>query len=295
MSLLAKTVIATGTSSGLGFEAIKQLLQQKQPYKFILGARDTEKTRLAYDDLKFDTSKHSVSVLPLDLLNLLSVRSFAKQALSELGQRPLNYLFLIAGYLSAAEGPGPHGSQWCDSYVVNHLAQHYLTHQLADTLAASRSRVVIVSSGAIRNVRNGDASTLDIDLKANSGANARVVYSASKFTQLLGAHYWRRNLPTCKVVAVSPGLIPNTKLAQHSSLKLTMDMPDAKTVPEGAENILRAVFVEDLPADPEQIFLTSWGEWWPKDVYAMSLDRALQDKWCLSKEEIENSEPVFKD
>lgn len=104
-----------------GFEAIKQLLQQKQPYKFILGARDTEKTRLAYDDLKFDTSKHSVSVLPLDLLNLLSVRSFAKQALSELGQRPLNYLFLIAGYLSAAEGPGPHGSQWCDSYVVNHL------------------------------------------------------------------------------------------------------------------------------------------------------------------------------
>jgi hypothetical protein len=36
-------------------------------------------------------------------------------------------------------------------------------------------------------------------------------------------------------VAVSPGLIPNTKLAQHSSLALTMDMPDAKTVPEGKD------------------------------------------------------------
>jgi hypothetical protein len=77
--------------------------------------------------------------------------------------------------------------------------------------------------------------TLDVDLKANSGANAKVVYSASKFTQLLGAHYWRRNLPDCKVVAVSPGLIPNTKLAQHSGLRLTMDMPDAKTVPEGKQ------------------------------------------------------------
>lgn len=42
--------------------------------------------------------------------------------------------------------------------------------------------------------------------------------------------------------------------------------------------------------DPEQIFLTSWGEWWPKDVYAMSLDTALQNKWCLGREEIEKAE-----
>jgi NAD(P)-dependent dehydrogenase (short-subunit alcohol dehydrogenase family) len=76
-------------------------------------------------------------------------------------------------------------------------------------------------------------ATLDVDLRAGSGASARVVYSASKFAQLLGAHYWRRHLPTCTVVAVSPGLIPDTKLAQHPSLGLTMDMPDAKSVPEG--------------------------------------------------------------
>ncbi|KAJ5550583.1 hypothetical protein N7535_001474 [Penicillium sp. DV-2018c] len=299
MSSIAKTVIATGTSSGLGFEAIKQLLQQTQPYRFILGARDTETTRLAYNDLNFDKSKHTVSILPLDLLNLKSVQSFAKQALTELGQNPLNYLFLVAGLASSAEGPGPHGSKWCDSAVVNHLAQHYLTHQFAETLASSRSRVVIVSSGAIRNIRGGDTSTSEDrpcpDLKANSGADARVVYSASKFVQLLGAHYWRRNLPTCTVVAVSPGLIPNTKLARHSGLGLSMDMPDAKTVPEGAQNILRAVTTEEFPADPEQIFLTSWGEWWPKDVYSLSLDKALQDKWCPSKEEIEQSEPVFKE
>lgn len=92
-----------------------------------------------------------------------------------------------------------------------------------------------------------------------------------------------------------------------------MDMPDAKTVPEGkksirtpvlpelvspligAENILRAVTAEDIPADPEQIFLTSWGEWWPKSVYETSLDTQLQDKWCPSQEAIEKSEPVFQE
>lgn len=37
-------------------------------------------------------------------------------------------------------------------------AQHYLTHHFAGTLSASQSRIVVVSSGAIRNVRGGDPS-----------------------------------------------------------------------------------------------------------------------------------------
>lgn len=79
------------------------------------------------------------------------------------------------------------------------------------------------------------AATLDVDLKANSNAGVRAVYSASKFVQLLGAHYWRRELPSCTIVAVSPGLIPDTKLA--SSMGLTMNMADAKTIPEGGFSV----------------------------------------------------------
>ncbi|KAJ5587421.1 uncharacterized protein N7459_003186 [Penicillium hispanicum] len=288
MATTQKTVIATGSSSGLGFEAIKQLLERPESYTFILGVRDTEKTQAAYDELSFDKTHNSISILPLDLSDLRSVQLFAQKALTQLGPNRLDYLFLCAGTLDDAKGPGPHGSQWCQGYVVNHLAQHYLTHLLRETLAASQSRVVVVSSGAIRNVRDQDPKTLDVDLKANSGAGRGVVYSASKFVQLLGAHYWRRALPSCTIIAVSPGLIPNTKLAQDMSL--SMNMPDAKTVPEGAQNLLRAFTAEDIPTDPEQIFLTSWGEWWPKDVYALSLDTRLQDKWCLAREEIEEAE-----
>ncbi|OJJ69044.1 hypothetical protein ASPBRDRAFT_32780 [Aspergillus brasiliensis CBS 101740] len=285
---MAKTIVATGISSGLGFETIKQLLEQAEPYNFILGARDTAKVQAAYDSLNYDTSKHTVTVFPLDLLSLKSVQTFAENVLSKLGSEKLAYLFLCAGTLDKAEGPGPNGSQWCQGYVVNHLAQHYLVHLLRDVLSASQSRVVFVSSGAIRGVRDQDPATLDVDLKANSGAGYRVVYSASKFAQLLGAFYWRRELPSCKVVAVSPGLIPSTNLA--TQMGLTMNMTDAKTIPEGAQNLLRAFFVTDFPSDPEQIFLTSWGEWWPKDVYALALDADLQKKWCLSREEIEKAE-----
>ena len=62
----------------------------------------------------------------------------------------------------------------------------------------------------------------------------------------------------------------------------------ANGIPEtGARSLLRAFEATDIPEDPEQLFLTSWGEWWPKSVYEHSLDRGLQDKWCPSREQIE--------
>lgn len=55
---------------------------------------------------------------------------------------------------------------------------------------------------------------------------------------------------------------------------------------------MRAFTRDDIPKDPQQIFLTSWGEWWPTSVYASALDEKLQDKWSPSKDEIEKEEGV---
>lgn len=102
---------------------MKQLLAKPEPYRFILGARDTERTKKAYDDLKFDSSTHSLTVLPLELSNLKAVKSFAQQTLEKLGRDRLDYLLLNAGMAKGASGPGPHGSKWCEAYVVNHLCE----------------------------------------------------------------------------------------------------------------------------------------------------------------------------
>lgn len=61
---------------------------------------------------------------------------------------------------------------------------------------------------------------------------------------------------------------------------------------QGARSILAAFTRDDFPEDVEQIFLTSWGEWWAKDNFKLSLDKTLQDKWCVSKEDIEEQEMV---
>ncbi|TGJ86039.1 hypothetical protein E0Z10_g2697 [Xylaria hypoxylon] len=282
-TMIAKTVVATGASSGLGFEAVKQLLQQTQPYRFILGARDLKATQAAYDGLKYDTAKHKISILSLELTDLRGVKSFAQQTLDKLGDDNLDILFLNAGMNKPATEPGPNGSKW---------SQHYLMHLLEEKLRQSHSRIVVVSSGIIRNIRDQKPETLDIDLKAESGAGAFVVYSASKFAQLLSAQWWRRRLGnSARVVAVSPGLVPRTGLGRHLNIKVDPNsLPDAKPVEEGAKSLLQAFTRDDFPSDPEQIFLTSWGDWWPKDVYSLALDEALQEKWSPSREQIEKEE-----
>lgn len=98
-------------------------MQQSQPYKFILGVRDVQRTQAAYDELKTDAGKHTVSLLPLDLTDLRNVKSFAQQTLEKLGQDKVDILFLNAGMGKAADEPGLHGSKWCESHVVNHLCK----------------------------------------------------------------------------------------------------------------------------------------------------------------------------
>jgi NAD(P)-dependent dehydrogenase (short-subunit alcohol dehydrogenase family) len=79
-----------------------------------------------------------------------------------------------------------------------------------------------------------DAAAMDIDLQADSGATSFALYTETKFAQLLSAHWWRRQLAdSCKVLTVSPGLIPGTGLGRGSGMTISMDTPDAKPMSEG--------------------------------------------------------------
>jgi len=292
MSSIAKTLVATGCSSGIGFEVIKQLLTQSQPWNFILGARDVPKARQDFASLAYDKSKHNLTLFPLDLSKVKNAGTFASQTLNKLGDTgKIDYLLLNAA-VNKTPDAGFH-PKWSEQYVVNHLSQHYLMHLLAPKLIASKSRVIFVSSGAVRMV--SDPSTLTEATRDGASTSPMDLYCATKFQQLLGAHWWRRELAgKVTVVAVSPGMVPGTGIGRHlPPYKIPEGMlKDAISVPQSGEAVLRAFTRDDLPEDPQRIFLASWGEWWDSDVYKLSLDKELQDQWSPSKEEIEKEEGI---
>ncbi|KAL7624412.1 hypothetical protein AAE478_005976 [Parahypoxylon ruwenzoriense] len=306
MTAIAKTVVATGVSSGLvylttqGFELVKQRLIQAQPYKIILGARNTYTALKAYDDLLYHRSKHNVTIFPLELSNPITVKTFAQQTLEKLGSDKIDYLFLNAARITATNTPSPYSSKWSQVYLINHLSQHYLIHLLREKLEASRTRIVFTGSGVLRRVTDPDKLKDDVlrTLKTETtfSKNAKTIdfhtgtnaYRSSKFIQLLSAHWWRRRLQDkCEVLAVSPGLVPDTGLHRENPSRFTMIHQNPNSIPQGARNIFRA-FTEDCPPDdPHKIFLMDTGEWWPKHTYRLTLNEYLQNKWCPGKDRIE--------
>ena len=64
-----------------------------------------------------------MTVLPLELSDLKGVKTFAEQTLAKLGSDRLDYVLLNAGIAQGADRPGPNGSKWCESYIVNHLCK----------------------------------------------------------------------------------------------------------------------------------------------------------------------------
>lgn len=177
---VAKTVLATGATSGLvrdhiektglakrtthtdhneyytkkGFEMVKQLLSQvEQPYKFILGARDTAKARTDFESLGFDTARHSLTILPLQLTDLAGVRAFAKKALEDLdrsGDGRLDYLVLNAAAAFPANTGDSSRSKWCDTYIINYLCGLHFTAFLATSFHHSQIHLCLEGIGFLQ-------------------------------------------------------------------------------------------------------------------------------------------------
>ncbi|KAF7299780.1 hypothetical protein HMN09_00984000 [Mycena chlorophos] len=291
-----KTFVGTGCSSGLGFEAIRQLLGKLPPLSLdidfstvVLGVRDTATTAAAFAGAEVATPVPTL--LPLQLNDVSSVKSFATETLAILGEAPLDYLFLNAASGYTVDHKSKYGD-WCEQYIVNVISQHYLIHLLREKLVASKTRIVIVSSGFIRTVNDATSSVLESQLKGVPGPTyLENPYAQSKFVQLLNAHYWRRTLAStgCVVVAVTPGIVPTTGLTRRANFSVPHDAPGARSLDAGAATLLDAFVRNDFPEDPNRIFLSFAGTWDEADsaVLAKSLDRGQQDEWSPSKEKIE--------
>ena len=133
--LSGKTALITGGHFGLGFEATKAL--SAAGVHVVVGARDV---KMASTDL---STVENVTILPLDLSDLTSVRSLA--AVISANRYQLDYVLCNAGIMACPErrvGPGRESQ-----FAINHLDHYALANLIWDNIRAGGGIICVSSAG----------------------------------------------------------------------------------------------------------------------------------------------------
>ena len=142
MSKLTGTVLVTGGTLGLGYEAALQVAQQRPEYQVVVASRkDSETSATAINKT---TGRNNAIWLPLDLASLANVRKFAED-FSKKGYPPIRALLLNAG-LQITSGITYTEDGFESTFGINHVGHALLFYLLRPQLAPD-ARIVLTASG----------------------------------------------------------------------------------------------------------------------------------------------------
>ena len=144
------TIVATGLTSGLGLETLKQLIARDGAYRVIIGSRNTPSPEQINQLLALRSSSRTrIEYLALDLSSPLSVNAFPTHVMDAIQGSPIDMLILCAG-MSAGERRGvtllEDDSEVEETLYVNVLSQVFIVNRLLSTMTAT-GRISIVNSG----------------------------------------------------------------------------------------------------------------------------------------------------
>jgi NAD(P)-dependent dehydrogenase (short-subunit alcohol dehydrogenase family) len=196
----AKTILITGSSSGIGLEGAVVLAREGA--RVVLVGRDAARTDAAVAQVKQRSGSALVESLLCDFSSQASIRRLAGEVLARYPR--LDVLVNNAGGVHKARTVTEDGIE--ATFAVNHLGYFLLTNLLLDRLIASApARIVNVASVGHYN------GTLDFDDLgfARGGYSIRKAYSRSKLANVLFTRLLARKLKGQGVTvnAVHPGAV----------------------------------------------------------------------------------------
>ena len=195
-----RLAVVTGANTGLGFETARVLAARGA--SVVLAVRDIEKGKRAAADIADTAAGADVSVQPLDLTSLDSIRAAADELRAK--HPRIDLLINNAGVMFTPKQTTRDGFEL--QFGTNHLGHFAFTGLLLEQmLPAPGSRVVTVSSSAhrIRARINFD------DLQGERSYHRVRAYSQSKLANLMFTYELQRRLSgagTTIAVAAHPGL-----------------------------------------------------------------------------------------
>jgi NAD(P)-dependent dehydrogenase (short-subunit alcohol dehydrogenase family) len=200
LDLTAKTIVVTGASAGLGFEASRVLAGAGA--EVVMAARNPEKNAQAACRIIAAQPDAKLRQVTLDLSDMASVRRAASEILAAhpMIHALINNAGIMGGpYVVTAEGQELH-------FATNHVGPFLLTNLLVPALkAAAPSRVVILSSAGHR-MPGFDLDDLNFTRR---DYNYQLAYCQSKRANVLHAVALAKRLAGSGVTAnaVHPGAI----------------------------------------------------------------------------------------
>jgi len=190
-----RTVLLTGTTSGIGRETARQLARLGA--RVVMGVRDVERGEAIAKRIRDEGG--DAEVLPLDLASFASVRAAAARLLETNGG--LDVLVNNAGVALRHREITADGHE--RTWQTNFLGGYLLTRLLLPALCrGDRPRVVNVSSDAHP---TGRIDWNDLELERNYGGYR--AYANTKLAQILFTRELARREPGITVNALHPGAI----------------------------------------------------------------------------------------
>jgi NAD(P)-dependent dehydrogenase (short-subunit alcohol dehydrogenase family) len=205
-----KTIIVTGSNSGIGKEAAHILA--KSGHRLLMLCRDSEKSRQAHQEIVSQSGNENVFLIPVDLADPGSMRTAVAQIKPE--YPVIDVLVNNAGTYKVKRQETPGGVEM--TLAVNFLAPFMLSQMLLENLQASgNGRIINVVSELYK------SGSLDFDnLMLEKGYKASDAYANAKLaTVLYTAELANRveNTGLC-VNAIHPGVLATDAFRDYPAL-----------------------------------------------------------------------------
>jgi NAD(P)-dependent dehydrogenase (short-subunit alcohol dehydrogenase family) len=179
-----KVVVVTGGNSGLGFETVKAFAQKGA--EVIMACRSISKGEQAKELIIKEIPEGRIEVLPIDLMDLSSIRAFAESFKEKFTK--LDILINNAGIMTCPYALTKDGFE--SQMGTNHLGHFALTgHLFAYILRSPNSRVVTVSSLAHKQWKISFDNSLS---EHEHSYNRMRAYARSKMANLLFTYELQR-------------------------------------------------------------------------------------------------------